>query len=59
MNEVHFVLRRILKEAEEFTAKDYEDAKKIKDLATLSLVSYRARLQLINHLYKTFTKEEE
>ena len=58
MNEVDFILRRILKEAREFANKDFEDSRNVKQPNALSLVAFNARLQLIDHLQKTFTKEE-
>ena len=51
MNEVEFVLRRILKVGHEY-AKEQNATRN--DNAALSLYRYTAQLQLLNHLEKQF-----
>ena len=56
MNEVEFVLRRILKVAHEY-AEDQKNARI--DNPALSLHRYTAQLQLLNHLEKQFLERNE
>lgn len=51
MNEVEFVLRRILREGHEY-AKDQHDERA--GSAALALHRYTAQIQLLNHLERQF-----
>jgi hypothetical protein len=56
MNEVEFVLRRILKVGHEY-AKEQNQTRS--DNAALTLYRYTAQLQLLNHLEKQFLERNE
>jgi len=56
MNEVEFVLRRILRVGHEY-AKEQSAARN--DNPALSLYRYTAQLQLLNHLEKQFLERNE
>lgn len=59
MNEVEFIARRIIKEAEEWSLKAYEDTKGRAGVEKFYSNRYTARLALIKHLKETFLQEGE
>lgn len=56
MNEVEFVLRRILKVGHEYARRENEDRS---ERPALALHRYTAQLQLLNHLEKQFLERTE
>lgn len=57
MNEVEFIARRIIREAEEWSAKAYEETKGKAGVEKFYSNRYSARLSLIKHLKQTFLQE--
>ena len=55
MSEIDFIVRRILKEAEEWTELEYEERPDNAGTKLYYQNMYRARIQLIQHLRKSFT----
>ena len=54
MNEVEFVLRRILKSGHEYAKKDYEERSQRPGVERYYLNRYTAQVHLLQHLEKQF-----
>ena len=57
MNEAEFIVRRILKEAEEYSERVYEENKDTPGVQLQYRNKRASQLELINHLRKQFTNE--
>lgn len=54
MNEVEFVLRRILRAGHEYAKTEYEERSKVAGVERYYLNRYTAQIHLLNHLEKQF-----
>lgn len=59
MNEVEFVLRRILKVGHEYAQKEYEEKGKMLGVEKYYLNRYTAQVHLLRHLEKQFLERKE
>ena len=59
MNEVEFLLRRILKEGHDYAQKEYELRRKQLGVERYYLNRYTAQIHLLQHLEKQFLEGKE
>jgi enhancing lycopene biosynthesis protein 2 len=59
MNEIEFIVRRIIKEGEEWTLKRYEESKDKQGGRLYYFNQHKARIELLNHLVNQFLTEEK